>query len=627
VKAVVASQSAQGGWLVHAHACSAHDPPDARATGEAEQNPHSWWAALVRAVRTLSEETDLDAVEAIGLSGQMQSVILVDATGAAVRPALLYSDTRATAEAAELEARLGLQRLQAETLNWKGAASVLPKLLWLSRHEPAALVAATAVHLAAHDYLFARLAAPAAKAGGGAASGGAASGGAASGGAASGGMHVTDATNASTTGLLLASGGGWAEALMLDAGLSERLLGLLPALCEQPGAPGGVAPLSAAAARELGVPQLAGVPVCHGSGDLGATTVGALGSGTFINGGGGSGGGGGATYCYLGTSGWVATACMNAAGGRCRAAPRAFRLRHPSPAASILAAPMTTAGGNLHWLAALLFGEATPAAQALAALDAEAAAAPPGCGGLLFLPYLCGERCPVADPAARACFVGLGRGSSRPHMCRAVLEGLCFAVRSLLPLLEEEGAEEEGAEVAPAPLDLEALAAAIADARHSGRARYRYLPSAAPPPCGPPPLTLVGGVARSLLLPQILADVLQRAVHVPAHPEHASALGAAALGAAALGAAALGHLAVVAPPPPERVYAPCASLAPMYDHAYAAFCRVHPALRDTFAHLACPPPPAPPTPTPAANASSAASQDPRLNQRSTMDWLEAASHA
>ena len=119
VKAVVASQpDGDGtGWVVHAHACSAHDPPDSRAAGEAEQNPHSWWLALVRAVRTLSEQTDLDAVEAIGLSGQMQSVILVDAAGAVVRPALLYSDTRATAEAAELEARLGLQRLQAETLN------------------------------------------------------------------------------------------------------------------------------------------------------------------------------------------------------------------------------------------------------------------------------------------------------------------------------------------------------------------------------------------------------------------------------------------------------------------------------------------------------------------------------
>lgn len=88
VKAVVASQSSQGGWVVHAHACSAHDPPHARATGEAEQSPHSWWEALARAVRMLSEQTDLDAVEAISLSGQMQSVILVDAAGAAVRTTL-----------------------------------------------------------------------------------------------------------------------------------------------------------------------------------------------------------------------------------------------------------------------------------------------------------------------------------------------------------------------------------------------------------------------------------------------------------------------------------------------------------------------------------------------------------
>ena len=90
---------------------------------------------------------------------------------------------------------------------------VLPKLLWLSRHEPAALVATTAVHLAAHDFLFTRLAAPAAEAGGGAAGGGGTCG-----------THVTDATNASTTGLLLASGGGWAEALLLEAGLPERLV-------------------------------------------------------------------------------------------------------------------------------------------------------------------------------------------------------------------------------------------------------------------------------------------------------------------------------------------------------------------------------------------------------------------
>ena len=124
---------------------------------------------------------------------------------------------------------------------------------------------------------------------------------------------------------------------------------------------------------------------------------------------------------------------------------------------------------------------------------------------------------------------------------------------------------------------------------------------------------------------QILADVLQRTVHVPAHPEHAPALGAAAIGAALLRRNPSGS--VVAPPPPERVYAPCTALAPTYDHAYEAFCRVHPALRDTFAHLACPPPPPPPTPAADCDAPSTAPLDPRLNQRSTMDWLEAASHA
>ena len=114
VKAVVASRAADGGWVMHAcSAISLEPPPDTGAAGETEQHPHKWWRALVRAVRALSEDTDLNAVEAFGLSGQMQSVILVDSAGGALRPALLYSDTRSTAEAAELEAKLGLDRLQA----------------------------------------------------------------------------------------------------------------------------------------------------------------------------------------------------------------------------------------------------------------------------------------------------------------------------------------------------------------------------------------------------------------------------------------------------------------------------------------------------------------------------------
>ena len=105
----------------------------------------------------------------------MQSVILIGKDGrTTLGPALLYSDSRAVAEAAELEARYGRAALEGRTLNWKGAVSVLPKLLWLQKHAPQAVAEATAIVLAAHDYLYLQLT----------------------------GGHVTDRTNASTTGLL-----------------------------------------------------------------------------------------------------------------------------------------------------------------------------------------------------------------------------------------------------------------------------------------------------------------------------------------------------------------------------------------------------------------------------------------
>ena len=692
VKAVLASHSTEGGWLVHAQAVASHDPPTPGAAGEMEQDPASWWSSLARAVQELGSTENLEEVEAIGLSGQMQSVILVDGTGIALRPALLYSDTRATAEAAELEASLGESRLREETLNWKGPASVLPKLLWLHRHEPAALQAAAAIHLSAHDYLFMRLAAggaeaaeiaplteegaPAPPAGPVAQLVEAATAKAKPtwshplpttwrdrqqqqrpGGGGGGGPHVTDATNASTTGLLLAGtagdgggGGGWAEALLHDAGLPRWLPRLLPTL-----AACASAPLCDAAAIAFGCPALAGVPVCAGSGDLGAATVGALGLGLGTAGDAGrvaggddddddgpTGTGDARTYCYLGTSGWVATtrraSLLRDAAARTAAAPRAFWLRHPSPARCIAAAPMTTAGGNLGWLASTLLGRSSSGGvggDAFALIDDEAAAAPACCDGLLFLPYLCGERCPVSDPHARACFVGLGLGSTRAHLCRAVLEGICYAVRSLLPLLpsdddgdgDGDGDDADGdaaAAAAPLPLDMAELAAAIAAARRDGRAQYTYTPpappAAPPPPPPPPPLVLVGGVARSRVLPQLLSDILQRRVHVPSAPEHAPALGAAALAAATLGRGGA-HAGALPPPPPERVFAPDAALAAAYDHGFECFCRVHPALSETFAQLAKPP--APPPLLADGGADGSVSSDPHVDPQSTLEWLEA----
>ena len=675
VKAVLASHSAETGWVVHAQAVASHDPPTPGASGEMEQDPASWWSSLARAVQSLSSTESLEEVEAIGMSGQMQSVILVDGAGTALRPALLYSDTRAKAEAAELEATLGAARLREETLNWKGPASVLPKLLWLQRHEPAVLQAAAAVHLSAHDYLWARLAAGSAETADIAPLTGEGtpapppatreeeattakakptwshplpttwrdrqqqrlpSNDGDGDGDSGGNPHVTDATNASTTGLLLASAGsdgsgsGWAEALLLDAGLPRWMPRLLPTLAAR-----ASAPLCDAAAIAFGCPALAGVPVCAGCGDLGAATVGALGLGLSTGADDGSGADAPSdadsearTYCYLGTSGWVATTrpatVLADPAAQAAAAPRSFWLRHPSPALCVAAAPMTTAGGNLGWLAATVLGRG--GGDAFAIIDEEAAAAPAGCDGLLFLPYLCGERCPVSDPHARACFVGLGLGTSRGYLCRAVIEGICYAVRSLLPLLPSDdgadggGSGDGGAAAAPLALDMAKLAAAIAAARRDGKAQYTYVPPPPPPAPPPPPLVLVGGVARSRVLPQLLADILQRRVHVPSAPEHAPALGAAALAAATLGRGGA-HAGALPPPPPERVFAPHAALAATYDHGYECFCRVHPALRETFAQLA-EPPTQPPLPADGP-ADGAVSSDPRVDPQSTLEWLEA----
>ena len=203
--------------------------------------------------------------------------------------------------------------------------------------------------------------------------------------------------------------------------------------------------------------------VCHGAGDLGTTTIGAL---SALSGAEKAG-----TYAYLGTSGWVACARI----GESIEAPRAFGVRHPREGMSIAAAPMTTAGGNFTWLSKLFFPELDEPA-ALERINEEAALAKPDAGcSLLFLPYLNGERCPFEDPNSRACWIGMGMNTGRKEMCKSAMTGVCFALRALLALLPGEGEEEVATKEKP-------------------------------------PLVLVGGVARMRTLCQTLADVMQREV-------------------------------------------------------------------------------------------------------------------
>ena len=561
IKAAVIEVRNSGERRVVSFSIESLPPPAAVAgiAGSSEQNAEAWWAAATRAIQ---RAVAAQPVQAVALSGQMQSVVLLDGAGAPLRPALLYSDTRATAEAAALVASLGVERLRAEAINWKGAASTLPKLLWLLAHEADAVGGAAAVALSAHDFLYRRLT----------------------------GVGATDPTNASTTGLLAAGReDGWAAPLLADAGVPAALVAKLPPVRRGARL---LAPLSAAAAAALGGALAEGTPVCLGAGDLGTTTVGALGSG------GGRAVGAPSTYCYLGTSGWVATVGD--------ANPEAddddddidcFEVVHPLPGRRILAAPMTTAGGNVRWLCGLLWPE-LPDADALARVEAEAAAAPAGCNGLLYLPYLSGERCPVDDPHARACFVGMGAGTNRGAMCRAVLEGICFAVRSLLPLLPEEPAAFVAHDDAVAELQAQiATAEALrrqgpvgTGALRAGSFSFSFGEGDAAVDEAPPPLVLVGGVANSRVLAAALASVLQREVRVPRDPAHVPALGAAALAAAAIAAAVSegegGGGGEVEGAAEAECFAPDPRLRAVYDDAYERWCTVHPALSETFARAA-----------------------------------------
>ncbi len=343
--------------------------------GVMEQNAEDWWAAVSAAVHELNAHE----AGAITLTGQMQDVILVDGQGAPVRPVILYSDSRARSEAEEINALIGADELHEITGNVQDAGSLLAKLLWLSRHELDALTHATHLLLGAADYIAHKLT----------------------------GVAVTDTTTATTTGLLdIRTRSTLSPDLFAAMGLSD-VLPLLPKVN-----PGGAlaGPLRTDAAQALRLKP--NIPVYHGPGDAGATTLGA-GSGEP-----------GHIYAYIGTSGWVAftsTAQITQNTG-------IFTLAHPALASYIYIAPLLTAGGNLDWLREL-FGVQDHA------LLIEAAQHP---SPILYLPYLNGERSPFTDPLARGAFIGLNARHNRADLSRAVLQGVIYAYRHALDVLIAE---------------------------------------------------------------------------------------------------------------------------------------------------------------------------------------------
>jgi xylulokinase len=356
--------------------------------GWAEQDPDAWWMATVQAIREVLARRPGVPLAAIGISGQMHSSVFLDAAGGVIRPALLWCDGRTTAECLEITQRVGgEERLREWACNPALEGLTLPKVLWLRNHEPAAFARLAKV-LLAKDYIRLRLT----------------------------GALATEPSDASGTLMYDTARRRWSREIMDAVGLP---MSLLPDLGESAAVLGRVTTESAAATG-----LRAGTPVVGGGADnaCGAAGVGVVTPGEAVS--------------SWGTSGTVlapmAEPCVDPA-------LRAHTFCHVLPAMWYLMGVVLSAGGAFAWYRDQLARDLASLGDAGERLNDEAATVAPGAEGVTFLPYLQGERTPHRDASLRGAFLGLSLAHTRAHLSRAVVEGVCFALRDSLSILQELG--------------------------------------------------------------------------------------------------------------------------------------------------------------------------------------------
>ncbi|MFB6272209.1 MAG: xylulokinase [Salinibacter sp.] len=375
---------------VVAHASHAYEP-DVPRPSWSEQDPADWWNATVQSIRAVlaDEAVEADAVAGVGLTGQMHGLVLLDANGTVLRPAILWNDQRTGAECDAITERVGADVVVDHTGNPVLPGFTAPKIEWVRTHEPE-VYERTDAFLLPKDYLRYRLT----------------------------GVRATDVSDASGTSLFDVEQRAWSDA-MCDA---VRV----PEAWRPPVTESSVvsARVHAEAADATGLPK--GTPVVGGAGDQAAQAVG---TGVVAP---------GSAVVTLGTSGVVF-----APTGAYRHDPegRLHAFCHAAPDTWHLMGVMLSAAGSLRWYVDLFDDllDEDVGASSYERLLAEAAEVPPGAEGLLFLPYLSGERTPHADPNARGVFFGLHHRHERAHLTRAVLEGVAFGLRESCALMRNQG--------------------------------------------------------------------------------------------------------------------------------------------------------------------------------------------
>ncbi len=471
--------------------------------GWAEQDPNEWWEATTAAIRACLAEGTLqgftaESVLGLAISGQMHGAVLLDDDDVPVRPCIIWSDQRSQAECDWMTDRVGSSRLIDLVSNPALPGFTAPKVLWVRAHEPDVWARVRRL-LLPKDYLRLRLTGIAA-------------------------MEISDAAG---TCLLDVSSGQWSTEVLTSIDLDPALL---PPIIGAAEIAGRLTP-EASALTELPV----GLPIAGGGAD---NACGAVGAGVVSP---------GQALLSIGTSGVLLAPSTTPLVDRSGPIPRAHTFNHAVPHAWYLMGVTQGAGLSFRWVRDWIGAAEVAEAQRTDrdpydVLAEYAATVAPGSDGLLFLPYLQGERTPVLDAEARGGWVGLTARHTRAHLVRSVLEGVAFSLRDCLDVVRASGVAVDN-------------------------------------------IRATGGGARSAVWRQILADVLGVPI-TPLRVEEGPAFGAALLAGVAVGVyptieAACTAVVQTAPPvsPEATAMARYAILAPQYDALY-------PALRETMHALA-----------------------------------------
>ncbi len=410
----------------------------------AEQNPEDWWKAVCHTTQELVQGIDTSKIAAVSFSAQMMGCVCIDKHGNPLRNSLIHSDLRATEEAKTVLERIDPMEFYRITGHLASASYSLAKLKWIKNNEPE-IYKNTHKMLQAKDFLGFKLT----------------------------GKLACDFVDASGTNAFDINKNEWSEKIIELAGLD---LDKFPEVYNSTHVLGEV---TTQAAAEVGL--RAGTPVVLGAGDCGCATIGA---GSIRE---------GVAYNYIGSSSWIGITTDKAVIDE---KMRTVTWAHPIPGYVAPMGTMQTAGSSYSWLKNEICKLETEEAKAKGIspyeiINAKIEQSPPGARGVLFLPYLFGERAPHWNPNAKGAFIGLTMEHKREDLLRSVLEGVSYNLSTILKIFDQH-------------LTI-------------------------------PEMIVIGGGAKGAVWRQMLADIYQRPVLKPNFLEEATSMGAVVIGGVGVG--------------------------------------------------------------------------------------------